>query len=106
MTKCSCGHRDKDKCNKENGSNNGKMCLKEGNNYVPQELVQYITRSAWVDDAADYLIEIGLYNCDEFNYACERVKAFMHWNIDESGELIEIDAREFLRGVLREVLEE
>lgn len=29
MTKCSCGHRDKDKCNKENGSNNGKMCLKE-----------------------------------------------------------------------------
>lgn len=30
MTKCSCGYRDKDKCNKENGSNNGKMCLKEG----------------------------------------------------------------------------
>lgn len=29
MTKCSCGYRDKDKCNKENGSNNGKMCLKE-----------------------------------------------------------------------------
>lgn len=29
ITKCSCGYRDKDKCNKENGSNNGKMCLKE-----------------------------------------------------------------------------
>ena len=74
--------------------------------YVPRELAQYITRSAWVDDAADYLIEIGIYNPDEFNYACERVKAFMHWNIDEGGELIEIDAREFLKGVLREVLEE
>ena len=30
MTKCSCGQRDKDKCHKENGLVQGKMCLKEG----------------------------------------------------------------------------
>ena len=30
MTKCSCGQRDRDKCNKENGLVQGKMCLKEG----------------------------------------------------------------------------
>lgn len=29
MTKCSCGYRDRDKCNKENGLKQGKMCLKE-----------------------------------------------------------------------------
>lgn len=29
MTKCSCGCRDKDKCNDENGLSQGKMCLKE-----------------------------------------------------------------------------
>jgi hypothetical protein len=29
MIKCSCGQRDRDKCNKENGLNQGKMCLKE-----------------------------------------------------------------------------
>jgi hypothetical protein len=28
LVKCSCGQRDKDKCNKENGLNQGKMCLK------------------------------------------------------------------------------
>ena len=111
MTKCSCGQRDKDKCNKENGLieiplNQGKMCLKEENNYVPRHIRQKIERDAWIDDAADYLIEIGIYNPDEFNYACERVKALMHWNIDEGGDLIEIDAREFLKGVMREVLEE
>ena len=104
VVKCSCGQRDKDKCNKENGLNQGKMCLKEENNYVPRHIRQKIERDAWVDDAADYLIEIGIYNPDEFNYACERVKAFMHWNIDEGGELIEIDAKEFLREFIRQVL--
>lgn len=29
MTKCSCGQRDKDKCNKESGLIQGKMCLKD-----------------------------------------------------------------------------
>ena len=29
MTKCSRGQRDKDKCNKENGLIQGKMCLKD-----------------------------------------------------------------------------
>ena len=29
IEKCSCGQRNKDKCNKENGLAHGKMCLKE-----------------------------------------------------------------------------
>lgn len=101
MTKCSCGYRDKDKCNKENGSNNGKMCLKEGNNYVPQELVQYITRSAWVDDVADYLIEIGVYT--NFKHACEVVKSAVY---SEGDEFFKTNPAEFVRNMIRRELEE
>jgi hypothetical protein len=83
-----------------------KRLVKEENNRVPREVTRHITRSAWVDDAADYLIEIGVYKAEEFRYACDRAKAFMHWNVDEGGELVEIDAKEFLREFIREVVEE
>lgn len=78
---------------------------KEGS-YIPRHVRQKIERDAWVDDAADYLVEIGVYKADKFQYASDRAKAFMHWNIDEGGELMEIDAKEFLREFIREVLEE
>ena len=69
--------------------------------YVPQELVQYITRSAWIDDAADYLIEIGVYK--DFKYACEVVKGAVYL---ESDEFFETAPEEFVESIIRKELEQ
>lgn len=42
MTKCSCGYRDKDKCNKENGLIQGKMCLKEAVDILVRDKTQTV----------------------------------------------------------------
>lgn len=69
--------------------------------YVPQELVQYITRSAWVDDVADYLIEIGVYT--NFKHACEVVKSAVY---SEGDEFFKTNPAEFVRNMIRKELEE
>lgn len=75
--------------------------------YVPRELIQYITRSAWVDDAADYLIEIGIYNPDEFKHVCKVADMRLQClNVDLNGDIKEIDAQRFIRKLIRKELED
>ena len=42
--------------------------------YVSRETRKYIEQSAFVDDAADYLIELGVYEPREFHDVCKIVK--------------------------------
>ena len=72
--------------------------LKQESPYVPRHIRQHIEQTAWTDDAADALIEMGVYCVDntkpeEFHHVCNVVARLMRVsNIDEGNELMEIDA--------------
>ena len=81
--------------------------MKEESPYVPRHIRQHIEQTAWADDAADTLIEMGIYKAEEFHHVCNVVARLMSVsNIDEGGELMEIDAAKFMREYIREVIEE
>lgn len=75
--------------------------------YVSRETRQYIEQSAFVDDAADYLIELGVYEPKEFHDVCKIVKRWMKAsNLDEGNELMETDAEVFVKQLVRDSLED
>lgn len=83
------------------------MIEREESPYVSRETRQYIEQSAFVDDAADYLIEFGVYQPKEFHDVCKIVKRWMKAsNLDEGNELMEADAEVFVRQIIREMLDE
>jgi len=86
--------------------------MKEESSYVPRHIRQHIKQTAWIDDAADALIEMGVYcphntKPEDFHHVCNVVARLMRAsNIDEGGELAEIDAAKFIREYIREMIEE
>ena len=81
--------------------------MKEESPYVPRQIRQHIEQTAWIDDAADALIEMGIYNEEDFHHVCNIVARLMRVsNMDEGNELMEIDAAKFMREYIREALEE
>ena len=81
--------------------------MKEESPYVPRHIRQHIEQTAWMDDAADALVEMGIYKPEEFHRVCNVVARLMSvGNIDEGGELMEIDAAKFMREYIREIITE
>lgn len=74
--------------------------------YIPRSTRQYIEGAIWIDHVVDYLWEVGLYTEDEEALAISIAKKLLYFNKDEGGELMEVDAREYVRYYIREVLEE
>lgn len=80
--------------------------MSEESPYIPRETRQYIEQSGFIDDAADHLIELGVYEPKEFHDVYKIVKRWMKAsNLDEGNELMEADAEVFMKQVLREGLE-
>ena len=75
-------------------------------NYIPRTTRQYIEGELWVEDAVDFLIEMGVFSFSEVAEAREVAKKLLYFNKDEGGELMEVDARVFMREWIRELLEE
>lgn len=81
--------------------------MKEESPYVPRHIRQHIEQTAWIDDAVDALIEMGIYKPEEFHHVYNIVARLMRVsNVDEGGEIMEIDAAKFVREYIRELIEE
>lgn len=74
--------------------------MKEESPYVPRHIRQHIEQTAWTDDAADALIEMGIYKPEEFHHVCNVVARLMR------ASDMEIDAAKFIREYIRGVIEE
>ena len=74
--------------------------------YIPRTTRQHIEGEMWVDSAAHYLLEMGVFSFSEVVQAREVAKKLLYFNKDEGGELMEVDARVFMREWIRELLED
>ena len=73
--------------------------------YIPRTTRQHIEREVWIEDAVDFLLELGVFTANEEPQAREVAKKLLYFNKDEGGELMEVNAREYVRCYVREVLE-
>ena len=82
--------------------------MNEESPYVPRHIRQHIEQTAWADDAADTLIEMGIYEPQEFQHLCDVIveRIMRVSNMDEGNELMEIDAAKFMREYIREIITE
>jgi len=82
--------------------------MKQESPYVPRHIRQHIEQRAWADDATDALIQMGIYEPQEFQYLCDVVveRLMRASNMDEGNELMEIDAAKFMREYIRDMIEE
>lgn len=74
--------------------------------FTPRSTRQHIEGEMWVEDAVDWLLETGIYSYDQTMKAREIAKRALYFNKDEGGELMEVDARVFMKSWIRELLEE
>ena len=51
--------------------------MKEESPYVPRHIRQHIEQTVWTDDAADTLIEMGIYEAEDFHHVCNVVARLM-----------------------------
>lgn len=72
--------------------------------FVSRETRQYLENSAWKDDLVDELFDMGI--LDNLDAADKIAEKLLYLNKDEGGDLMEISAGKFLRGYIREILEE
>lgn len=75
-------------------------------NYIPRSTRQNIEGEMWIEDAVDYLLEMGVFSFSEIVQAREVTKKLLYFNKDEGGELMEASAREYVRWYVREIIEE
>ncbi|MNR11482.1 hypothetical protein D3C85_1277840 [compost metagenome] len=74
--------------------------------FIPRSTRQHIEGEMWTEDAVDFLLELGVFSFSEVVQAREVAKKLLYFNKDEGGELMEVDARVFMKSWIRELLEE